>query len=1598
MKKFLFSLAIVTASNLFASHQEVKPWNVTIPSQEITLDNSYTISLSYKLKFTDTAFFDYTIGLTKASYYYEVATQNSGSTGSWLVSSTTNKPDTGLYFPTDSIEGYVQFTYNHDLLPYSFRNIYLQIRDSVGDLISQKMVYVYFTTYGTIEVWNEYDFEILKRSWDSPEQGLLTNLRVFIDRDSIPQSDVSDEDFNNDSVLKHYISIEGLPYRIPMMNITDMDSSECIGNSQLHKRDGCGVNKQKWIGTISGNVVAFMNRDNNLPDADMVITGIRVEIWDQDWGWNRDDFLNAGYTDNQGNFSIGINTCQNFQGINQPESGELELYVVIQSVTQNETIKVRNRLGKTLESVIGRGGNWIWQYNNGEESPLNLGTLRPDKTDCKPHLLHFANQCRQFVHTNVPNLFNGNPLHIMRKPIGFTDGSNFMLPGPVSNALMIGSIGVSAATIFINYQIGLAAAALTSSYFLTNFSRKDAIYRDFSQDDAENTAYHEFGHYTMWHLQDKSFNMQLPFKDHGLWFNSANVKLAWSEGWAEGFAQIMDIATRGYDGEAGFEGRGIDYENRLWGTQTPEEITQRVKRNRNNPAQFENTVSTGMASEMNIACALVDLFDGETTPNTTAPEWNDAGVWDAGQTDGVSLTFAQICQPLLNNKGNFWISSNVLQDIEEYANELVKISDCSQRSQIRNVFTQNRIPSIANPLSQFINSDVIKREETITFPTYKPVDKSFADLFFKGDESVSKDLDVTQITNDDGFFNIRGITPDYFDLNDNLNLNNGTLFLNNSQVVSGFRDDPFLDPQPSNNITANVCAETINVHNAGVLEIGDVVGTDKATMIVKGHSILTINNNTVASQPSIIRVNNNSKLIIEGRLDIFPNSRIILNGDNAILEIKGTLNVHDNATFTFEGGTAGSGHVVFNTTSKNNIMLGNNSRIRFVGANNNDRVMEVPAGAVFWTDNIQPAGNVQSTFEITDGFVALGNNALINIGTAVNLNRVRFYAEQASPARSICLWGQKHKIDNVIVENVSEGIHSFNTYGGNQLILKNVSVAGAQRALFSEGKGATLVNFESINNTIGIEIKASTGSNIFHSPKVHGALNYATRFTGNSSSKLVINKADYFDNINGVSFTGGGTLVLNCGRIHNILPSSANGNGINIKSGTLILADALGFKAGRVSFLNNKNTIVLSNTKHYLNSGYNDLSYKVGTGNLALSGSSSHFVPLGGIIRADNNLWDGINVPTTLCSSPPGGYQNYNLICKLKIGSMLINQCVNIPTSPIINLSQFTAEQTNRCVIGSGTGNDNGTIATSKVISTTHFNEVNLQLAVGTILYNMYNVENPDYPYMINLWAELLTEVSYTSPYSEEDYYYINLIENKMMEALGTFISNDTTLLQSQTGLPHFVTVIDAQNEWIAAVDEDTSYIAIELKNLFNFDKGDVYHLQGENDNAQIQWSAMQNWANDEYIEHTDYWLCQLQRENAIKNCGKNPDSIIHFPQCQYYVGGNNSLFKPVNTNEKEINPKAVYNIKENKISKQLTLYPNPTKTTVTAVLETSQKDFATINIYNTDGKCLKTIKQIKLSLGINNIHIPLADLPAGYYIVSIQTRNISWNEKILIE
>jgi len=283
-----------------------------------------------------------------------------------------------------------------------------------------------------------------------------------------------------------------------------------------------------------------------------------------------------------------------------------------------------------------------------------------------------------------------------------------------------------------------------------------------------------------------------------------------------------------------------------------------------------------------------------------------------------------------------------------------------------------------------------------------------------------------------------------------------------------------------------------------------------------------------------------------------------------------------------------------------------------------------------------------------------------------------------------------------------------------------------------------------------------------------------------------------------------------------------------------------------------------------------------------------------------------------------------------------------------------------------------------------------LQDAVGTVLGAMYDTTTQNSAEVIGLWAELLTEPTYLTPYNEEDYFYIDLAENKMMEALGRLLLVDTTLESSQSNQAHFETVMDVQDAWITTLQNDTAAFSVSLKNMFNFDKGAVYHLEGLDLYAESQWSDMQSWANEDYMEHTDYWLCQLTREAAIKACGNNPDSLANIPQCQYTEEENSFILK---------DPAAIADLKnDNKISKHLVIYPNPASTLVTAELETTKNETATIAIYSTDGKCIKTLPSTKLHIGVNKLNIPIFDIAQGVYTITIETKTIKWNDKVIIK
>jgi hypothetical protein len=559
---------------------------------------------------------------------------------------------------------------------------------------------VYFTPWNTIEIWNESDFEDLQRVWFS--QANNHDERIFIHKDSLPVSDLTDAEFFNDSIPKSYYSPQGLGYMIPVHYIEDDE-----GQSEMRGRraDGCGSSKKRWIGQVSGRIRARVNSDlQNIDNVDINISGIKVVLWQREGSFSRSDKrLGVGFTDLDGRFVVNVDKC-----IRNSVGDNIELFVVVESVNQGESIIVRKRLGGARTATV-RPADMLWEYNDGEADNFDMGDLWPDRVAAKPQLLHWANRCRNFVNQELGNEenfttlgTNSNPLVILIQPLGQSGG--MYIPGGYLTTAVASIVG---AGYVIAGPKGALVGAAASSYLLISMTNKDGIYiaKDLETELNEDLMYHEFGHYLMWHLQGESWinPLEAGWADHSFRYNGENEKIAWTEGWAGGIGAIFDIAFRDDDGEAGWDGiNNIERRLRFFNDFTfiiePEldEWNVRIGNTPGQNIQRINTVTHGFVSEMNIVCAILDLYDGEGKGNILEPM--AAEVFDDRENlnlppgpgnlpqDLASFSFAQICRPLLNRQGSGLNSTNAIQNAVDYAYELARSLPCGEKHLVYDIW------------------------------------------------------------------------------------------------------------------------------------------------------------------------------------------------------------------------------------------------------------------------------------------------------------------------------------------------------------------------------------------------------------------------------------------------------------------------------------------------------------------------------------------------------------------------------------------------------------------------------------------------------------------------------------------------------------------------------------------------------------------------------------------------------------------------------------------------------------------------------------------------------------------------------------------------
>nr|MBK9650448.1 hypothetical protein [Bacteroidota bacterium] len=142
----------------------------------------------------------------------------------------------------------------------------------------------------------------------------------------------------------------------------------------------------------------------------------------------------------------------------------------------------------------------------------------------------------------------------------------------------------------------------------------------------------------------------------------------------------------------------------------------------------------------------------------------------------------------------------------------------------------------------------------------------------------------------------------------------------------------------------------VEIKSGAEFILGEANPNNKAIVHFNSGSTLIIRNG------GKLKINDNSKLIIESGATIIyePGAEIQLLGDNAVLDIAGTLDIKDNATFTFTHPGTNGGYIrMSNTTTwpSKNIIAGTNCKMEFTGFGKLDKVLEVAQESLYDPQN-----------------------------------------------------------------------------------------------------------------------------------------------------------------------------------------------------------------------------------------------------------------------------------------------------------------------------------------------------------------------------------------------------------------------------------------------------------------------------------------------------------------------------------------------------------------------------------------------------------------------------------------------------------------------
>lgn len=171
----------------------------------------------------------------------------------------------------DTIIFNLKLNYNTDSIPFYPMDINLTLLDSqTGYGVNgtyHKQIKVFFTPWNSIELWNLTDFHALKRVWIADNKIPMT--RIFIDKDSLPTTDITGDTLLSDSGTFYIRKIKGLAFAIPFNQPDSFGHDSIMENdapSSIYRANGCGWGRKEFTGRIADfRIYTWYNPSGNNP-------------------------------------------------------------------------------------------------------------------------------------------------------------------------------------------------------------------------------------------------------------------------------------------------------------------------------------------------------------------------------------------------------------------------------------------------------------------------------------------------------------------------------------------------------------------------------------------------------------------------------------------------------------------------------------------------------------------------------------------------------------------------------------------------------------------------------------------------------------------------------------------------------------------------------------------------------------------------------------------------------------------------------------------------------------------------------------------------------------------------------------------------------------------------------------------------------------------------------------------------------------------------------------------------------------------------------------------------------------------------------------